>query len=185
MNRLFSLLMTNRGRISLKITTAAVKELREQSGAGIMDCRNALLETEGDIEKALQVIKQRSLLQVERKVKRSTTQGVVEAYIHTGGRIGAIVEVNCETDFVARTDEFKELAHDIAMQVAAQDPQFISRDEVPDGAGIEPQASCLLLQPFIKSLDKTIQDIVAETIARVGENIRISRFARFELGKEK
>jgi len=166
----------------LKIPTGKVKELRAQSRAGIMACRNALLEAKGDMEKALQILKQQSLFQAEKKVGRATTQGIIEAYIHTGGRIGAMVEVNCETDFVARTDEFKELAHHLAMQVAAQDPQFISTEEVPEGANIEPQAACLLRQPYIKSPDKTIQDIITETIAEVGENIRVTRFARFELG---
>ena len=166
----------------MKIPTARVKELRDQSGAGIMDCRNALLEAEGEMEKALQILKQRSLLQIQKKARRSTTQGIIEAYIHTGGRIGAIVEVNCETDFVARTDEFKELAHHLAMQVAAQEPRFISKEEVPEGADIEPEAACLLLQPYIKHPDRTVQDIIAETMAKVGENIKVSRFARFELG---
>ena len=147
-----------------------------------MDCRNALLETEGDTEKALQILKERSLFQVQKKVERSVTQGVIEAYIHTGGRIGAMVEVNCETDFVARTDEFKELAHHLAMQVAATYPQFVMKEEIPEGADIEPEAACLLLQPYIKEPDKTVQDIVNETIARVGENIKVSRFVRFELG---
>ena len=167
----------------LKIPTIKVKELREQSGAGIMDCRNALLETEGDIEKALQILKKRSLFQVQKKADRSTTQGLIEAYIHIGGSIGAMVEVNCETDFVARTNEFKELAHNLAMQVAAIPPQFISREEIPDGDDdIEPETVYLLLQPYIKDPDKTVQDIVNETIAKVGENIKVSRFARFELG---
>ena len=166
----------------MKIPTAKVKELREQSGAGIMDCRNALLEAEGDIEKALQILKQRSLFQAQKKAKRPTTQGIIEAYIHTGGCIGAMVEVNCETDFVARTDEFKELAHHLAMQVVATCPQFISREEIPEGADIEPETACLLLQPHIKDLDKTVQDIINETIAKVGENIKVSRFVRYELG---
>jgi len=148
-----------------------------------MACRNALIETKGNMEKAVQILKQRNLLQVESKAKRSTTQGIIEAYVHTGGRIGAMVEVNCETDFVARTDEFKALAYNLAMQVAAIPPQFISREEVPEGADIEPQTACLLLQPYIKDLDKTVQDIIAETIANVGENIKVSRFARFELGR--
>ena len=165
----------------MKIPTIMVKELRDQSGAGIMDCRNALLETNGDIEKALQTLKQQSLFQVQKKATRSTTQGLIEAYVHTGGRIGAMIEVNCESDFVARTDEFKELAHHLAMQVAAMPPQFISREEIPEGADIEPQTACLLLQPYIKDPDKTIQDIIAETIAKVGENIKVNRFARFEL----
>ena len=166
----------------VKITTSLVKELREQSGAGIMDCRNALLEAEGDIEKALQVLKQLNLLQVEKTAKRAAAEGLIEAYIHAGGRIGAMIEVNCETDFVARTDEFKELAHNLAMQVAALSPRFISKEEVPEGADIEPKEACLLLQPYIKNLDMTIQDVINETIAKVGENIKVNRFARFELG---
>ena len=166
-----------------KIPTNTVKELREQSGAGIMDCRNALLEVAGDMEKALQILKERSLVKVQKKAERSTTQGAIEAYIHTGSRIGAMVEVNCETDFAAHTDEFKELAHNLAMQVAAICPQFVSREEIPEGADIEePEKACLLLQPYIKDPDKTVQDIVNETIAKVGENIKVSRFARFELG---
>ena len=167
----------------MKIPTARVKELRDQSGAGIMDCRNALLEAKGDMGKALQILKQSNLFHAESKAKRAATQGVIETYVHTGGRIGAMVEVNCETDFVARTDEFKELAHHLAMQVAAMPPQFILREEVPEGVNIEPQTACLLLQPYIKDLDKTIQDIIAETIAKVGENIKVSRFVRFEVGR--
>ncbi|MFC2034720.1 elongation factor Ts [Chloroflexota bacterium] len=165
----------------MKITTANVKELREQSGAGIMECRNALLEVDGDLEKALQMLKQQNLLKAEEKRKRSAPEGLIEAYVHTGGRIGAIIEVNCETDFVARTDEFKELAHHLAMQVTAMPPQFISREEVPKEADIEVQSACLLLQPFIKNPDVTIQDIIDETIAKVGENIKVSRFTRFAL----
>jgi len=158
-----------------------VKELRAESGAGIMDCRNTLLGVEGDMAKAIQILKEKGLLKAQKKAERTTTQGLIEAYIHTGGRIGAMVEVNCETDFVARTDEFKELAHCLAMQVAAMSPQFISKEEVAEGADIEHQAACLLLQPFIKDPTKTIQDIIVETIAKVGENIKVSRFARFEL----
>jgi len=167
----------------LKIPTGMVKELRDQSGAGIMSCKKALLEAEGDMEKALQILKEKSLLLAEKKVERSTTQGIIEAYVHIGGRIGAMVEVNCETDFVARTDEFRELAHHLAMQVAALSPQFISTEEVPEGADIEPQVACLLLQPYIKDTDKTVRDIIIETIAKIGENIKINRFARFELGE--
>ncbi|MBA7607928.1 Elongation factor Ts [subsurface metagenome] len=166
----------------MKIPTTRVKELRDQSGAGVMDCRNALLEAEGDIEKALELLKQKGCLQVQKKAERAATQGVIEAYIHTAGQIGTMVEVNCETDFVAHTDEFKELAHHLAMQVAAMSPQFISTEEVPEGAEIEPQSACLLLQPFIKNPDQTIQDIINETIAKLGENIKVNRFARFEVG---
>jgi len=167
---------------SLNITTDIIKELRTQSGAGVMCCKNALLEAEGDMGKALLILKEQNILLAERKVERSTTQGIIEAYVHIGGRIGAMVEVNCETDFVARTDEFKELAHQLAMQVAASSPQFISKEEVPEEAEIEPRTACLLLQPYIKDPSKTIQDIVTETIGKVGENIKINRFARFELG---
>jgi len=159
-----------------------VRELRGESGAGIMECRNALFEVGGDMAKALQILKEKGLLKAEKKTERATTQGLIEAYIHTGGRIGAMVEVNCETDFVARTDEFKELAHNLAMQVAALSPQFIAEEEVPEGADIEPQAACLLLQPYIKDPGKTVRDVIVESIAKVGENIKVSRFARFELG---
>ena len=166
----------------MKIPTERVKELRDESGAGVMDCRNALLETQGDMEKARQILRERSLFQAEKKAKRTATEGTIEAYIHTGGRIGAMVEVNCETDFVARTDEFKELAHHLAMQVAAMPPQFVSREESPEGSNIDLQEACLLLQPYIKNPDMTVQDIINETIAKVGENIRVRRFVRFELG---
>ena len=166
----------------MKVPTVKVKELRDQSGAGIMDCRNALLEAQGDADKALQILRERDLLKAGKKAQRATSEGLVEAYVHTGGRIGAMVELNCETDFVARTEEFRELAHHLAMQVAATCPQFISREEIPEGADIEPEAACLLLQPYIKEPDKTVQDIIVETIAKVGENIKVNRFARFELG---
>ena len=166
----------------MEISTDMIKELRNQSGAGIMDCRSALLDTEGDMEKATRVLKEKGLAKAQKKAERATTQGLIEAYIHTAGRIGAMIEVNCETDFVARTDEFKELAHCLAMQVAALSPQFISEEEVPEGADMEPQEACLLLQPYIKDPARTVQDVIIETIAKVGENIRVSRFVRFELG---
>ena len=147
-----------------------------------MECRNVLLEVTGDMEKALQLLKERSLVKAEKKKNRVTSQGLIEAYIHAGGRIGAMVEVNCETDFVARTDEFKELAHNLAMQVAAMPPQFISQEEAPEGDDQDPQADCLLQQPYIKDPTISVQDLVNQAIARVGENIKVSRFSRFELG---
>ena len=147
-----------------------------------MDCRKALLEAEGNTERALQIIKQQGLLRAKKKAERATNQGVVEAYIHAGGRIGAMVEVNCETDFVARTEEFKELAHHLAMQVAAMSPQFISEEELPEDSDTDPQTSCLLLQADIKDPSRTVQDIITETIAKVGETIKVSKLARFELG---
>lgn len=166
----------------MKVPTTSVKELRDQSGAGVMECRNALVEADGDTTKALDILKQKGCLKAEKKATRAATQGIVEAYIHTGGQIGTIVEVNCETDFVARTDEFKELAHHLAMQITAMSPQFISPEEVPEGADIEPQSACLLLQPYIKDPARSIQDVINETIAKMGENIKVSRFARFEVG---
>jgi len=166
----------------VRISTDRVRELRDQCGAGIMDCRKALLEAEGNTERALQIIKQQGLLKAKKKAERATNQGVVEAYIHAGGRIGAMVEVNCETDFVARTEEFRELAHHLAMQVAAMSPQFISEKEVPEDSDTDPQTACLLLQADIKDPSRTVQDIITETIAKVGENIKVSKLARFELG---
>lgn len=175
------LMMHNKGE-RLEISAVMVKGLRDQSGAGIMLCRNALLEAKGDTEKALQILKQQGLLQAQKKAERATTEGVIGIYAHTGGCIGAMVELNCETDFVAHTDEFKELAHHLAMQIAAQDPKFISREEIPEGADIEPEVACLLLQPYIKNPDETVQDIITETIAKVDENIKVARFARFKIG---
>ena len=166
----------------MKISAEMVKELREQCGAGVMECRNALLVTEGNFEKAVIILKEKGLLKAEKKADRVTASGLVEAYIHAGGRIGAMVELNCETDFVARTDEFKDLAHNLAMQVAALSPQFILEEEVPEGAEIEPEAACLLLQPYIRDPALTVRDLVMEAIAKLGENIKISRFVRFELG---
>ena len=166
----------------MEISIEMIKELRDQCGAGIMECRNTLFEVAGNKEKALQILKEKGLRKAEKKAERITTQGLVEAYVHTGGRVGAMVEVNCETDFVARTSEFKELAHELAMQIAALSPQFISEEDIPEGTDVEPQAACLLLQPYIRDPGKTVRDIIVETIAKVGENIQVGRFARFELG---
>jgi elongation factor Ts len=168
---------------NLEITTEEIKKLREESGAGIMDCRNALKETNGDKAKALEILQKQGLVKAQKSAGRTAKQGLVASYIHSAGRIGALVEVNCETDFVARTAEFQEMAHNIAMQVAAMDPEFVSKDECPTGAAIDFQNACLLLQPYIKDPTKTVQDLVTELIAKTGENIKISRFARFELGK--
>ncbi len=168
----------------MKISLELIKDLREQSGAGIMQCRNALEKHEGNREKALEFLKEQGLLKAKAKAERTAAEGLVEAYIHTGGRVGAMVELNCETDFAARTDEFKELAHNLAMQVAAMNPQFVSEADIPKKADVDPQAACLLRQPYIKDQELTIQDIITDTIARVGENIKVSRFARFELGEQ-
>jgi elongation factor Ts len=166
----------------LEISIELIKDLRAQSGAGIMDCRSILLETEGDIDKALEILKEKGLLKAQKKAGRTTNQGLVEAYIHTAGRIGAMIEINCETDFVARTDEFKEMSHCLAMQVAALDPQYISEEDIPEGTDVVPEEVCLLNQQYIKDPTKTVKDVITETIAKVGENITIGRFIRYELG---
>ena len=166
----------------MKIPTTAIKELRERSGAGVMECHNAILEVAGDMEKALELLKQRGCIKAQKKAERAAGEGVIEAYIHTGGKIGAMVEVNCETDFVARTKEFKELAHQLAMQITAMSPQCVAEEELPKDTDVEPQLACLLLQPYIRDPQKTIQDLITETIAKTGENIKVSRFARFEVG---
>jgi elongation factor Ts len=167
----------------LNIPTERIKELREKSGAGIMECRNALLEAEGHVEKALQILKQQNLVKVEKKKERSAAQGLIECYVHTGGRIAAMVEVNCETDFVARTDQFKELAHNLAMQVAAMSPRYLSPQEIPAGTEVDPKLACLLPQPYIRDQNLTVQDLIDQTIAKTGENIKVSRFVRFEVGE--
>jgi elongation factor Ts len=166
----------------MKISIEAVKELRNRTNVGIADCNKALLEVGGDMEKAIEFLKQRGAAIAETKKDVAATEGVIEAYTHHTKHIGALVELNCETDFVARTAEFKELAHDLAMQIAATSPQFLTSEEMPPKAETDPQATCLLSQPFIKDPTKTVQDIIAETIAKVGENIKVRRFARFELG---
>jgi len=166
----------------MKIPVVVVKELRNRTNAGIADCNKALLEVGGDIEKAIECLKQRGAAIAESKKDVATTEGTIEAYIHHTKRIGALVELNCETDFVAHTDEFKELAHDLAMQIAATSPQFLTSEEMPPEAETDPQAACLLSQPFIKEPTKTVQEVIVETITKVGENIKVRRFARFELG---
>ncbi len=163
-------------------STETIKELREKTGAGVIDCKRALDEAGGNMEKACEILIQRGIALAQKKSSRAAEQGIIETYVHSGGKIGVMVEINCETDFVARTNEFKELAHDIALQVAAMSPQFVSPEEVPSDANCDPQTDCLLLQPFIKDPTKTIQDIITETVAKIGENIKVRRFTRFELG---
>jgi elongation factor Ts len=159
------------------ISASAVKELREKTGAGVMDCKRALQESGGNVEKAAEALRQKGLTKHAKVAGRAVTQGVIESYIHTGGRIGALVEVNCETDFVARTDEFRTLAREIAMQVASMDPKSVG---TIDGEDNDPNA--LLNQEYIRDSRKSIRDLVKETIGKVGENIQISRFMRFEVG---
>ena len=167
----------------MAVSAAQVKELRELTHAGVMECKNALEEAGGDFPKATKILKERGLARAEKRSQRETSQGLVECYMHAGGRIGSMVEVNCETDFVARTDEFKNLAHDLAMQVAATGPLAITQEDLPDDAEGEPAEACLMLQPFIKDASRTVDELVKEVIATTGENIRVTRFSRFELGQ--
>jgi len=167
----------------MEISAAQVKDLRDKSGAGVMECRNALVKCDGNVEKALAELKASAISKVEKRSQRTVTQGTVTAYIHIGGKIGAMVELNCETDFVARNESFKELAHNIAMQIAAQEPICISLDKMPKDCELKPEEACLLLQPYIKSPELTIQDLINDVIAKTGENIKVNRFARFELGE--
>ena len=160
-----------------------IKELRELTSAGIMDCKSALIEASGDIEQAKVILHEKGLASVAKKSSRATEEGVVASYIHAGGRIGSIVEVNCETDFVARTDDFKTLAHDLAMQVAAMSPQFVYLDDESDDGDEPDEDSCLVEQNFIKDQSVKVKDVVSEVAARVGENIRIKRFSRFSIGE--
>jgi len=166
----------------LVISATTVKELRERSGAGVIECKNALEQAGGNVEQALEILRQQGLAKADKRAGRVAGQGLVEAYLHTGGRIGALVEVNCETDFVGRTEDFKALAHDIAMQVAATSPRYLSAEEMPESEQLDPKEVCLLQQPFIKDPSKSIDDLVKEIAGRTGENVKISRFARFELG---
>ncbi len=175
------------------MSTALVKELRERTGAGIMECKRALEEAGGDLEKAAAILREQGAAKASKKAGRAALQGLIETYIH-GGRIGAMVEVNCETDFVARTDDFKHLTREIAMQVAATSPEWISDADVPAearAAGIAEfgdekrfaEAKILLAQPSIREPKRAVGDLVQDAIAKIGENIVVRRFARFELGE--
>ncbi len=166
----------------MAITTEMIKQLREDTGAGVMDAKRALDETGGDMAKAKELLREKGMAAAAKRSERETSQGVVEAYIHAGGRIGVLVEVNCETDFVANTPEFRQLAKDVAMQVAAMQPLVVDvESRTPDMEGSDEEV-VLLAQPFIKDGSRTINDLVADQIAKTRENIRISRFSRFELG---
>jgi|BioPla2DNA2_1021312.scaffolds.fasta_scaffold11245_2 elongation factor Ts len=196
----------------MKVSASLVKDLRERTGAGMLDCKNALVQTNGDIDKAVDLLREKGLASAAKKASRIASEGLVDAYIH-GGRIGVLVEVNSETDFVAKTDEFKEFVKDIAMQIAASNPKYVSREEVPEDVlahekevltlqaknegkpdhiaekmvegRIEKfyEQICLLDQPFIKDPDKKVKDLLNEKISKIGENLKIRRFVRFEVGE--
>ena len=166
----------------MEISAEAVKKLRDQTGAGVMECKRALLDAQGDFNKATEILRKSGLAKAEKKAQRVASQGVIESYIHAGGRVGAMLELNCETDFVARNEEFKLLAHDIAMQIAAMGPTYVSPDEVPAEQAKNKSELALLSQTFIKDPSRTIQDIINDRIAKFGEKIAVRRFVRYELG---
>lgn len=198
----------------MTITAAMVKDLREKTGVGIMECKEALTESNGDFEAAVSYLRKKGLASAVRKGGRATREGAVGSYIHAGGKIGVLVEVRCETDFVARTPQFQELVKDLAMQVAAASPLFVSREEVSEEVRekekeiYREQARnsgkpdkilntiaegklekyfaevCLLEQPFVKDPNISVKDLIARTVAQVGENIQIKRFARFQVGQD-
>jgi len=196
-----------------EITAAAVKNLREKTGAGMMDCKKALVESNGDVEKATELLRKKGIASASKKSSRAVNEGRVEAYIHPGSKIGVLVEINCETDFVAKTDDFSSFSRDVAMQIAASSPTFVKRDDV-DKETVERELNiyrdmakdqgkpeniiekiatgkldkfyseiCLMEQSFVKDPDKTIENLVTETIAKLGENISIRRFSRFKIGE--
>jgi elongation factor Ts len=197
----------------MAITAEQVKTLREKTGAGMMECKAALAETHGNMEEAVTVLRKRGLANAAKRAGRTTSQGQVGSYIHMGGKLGVLVEVNCESDFVARTEEFGQLVHDIAMHIAAADPRYVRREDVPadvldreksiyraqfEGSGKPPsviekivegklgtfyEQSVLLDQAFVKEPGVTIAQLIAQAVARTGENMAISRFARFKLGE--
>lgn len=167
----------------MDITTAMVKELRELSGAGVMEAKRALDEAAGDMKKAQEIIRERGIAAAAKRSERETSQGVVESYIHAGGRIGVLVEVSCETDFVANTADFRQLAREVAMQIAAMNPAVITpEDRTPDLEGTDAEI-VLTAQPFIRDSSRNIGDLVRDTVAKTGENVRIKRFVRYELGR--
>jgi elongation factor Ts len=169
---------------NVPVTADDVKRLRELSGAGVMDCKRALDESGGDVDKAVKILKEKGIASADKKAGRETSQGLVESYIHAGGRIGVLVEVNCETDFVARTPEFKQLVHDIAMQIAGIPTTLaVTEEDLPKNAEGSVEETVLMKQSFIKDSSKTIEQLVKAAIGQTGENIRVRRFTRFELGQ--
>lgn len=167
----------------MPVSPAAVKELRELTGAGMLDCKNALEEAGGDFDKAKDILRKKGVALAAKKAERATAEGLVQTYLHHDGRLGALVEINCETDFVARTEDFSKLVQDIALQVAATNPTYVAAEDVPKGTEGDAKQLCLLLQPFVRDESMTVADMVRETVRKTGENIRVRRFARFELGR--
>jgi elongation factor Ts len=167
----------------LETTVNKIKALREEMGAGVMDAKKALEETHGDIDRARDLLRERGVAAAAKKVDRSANEGLVEAYIHGGGRVGVLLEINCETDFVARTDDFRELAHNLSMQVAAMSPKYVDESDIPEDESGEPAELALMAQPYIRDASLSIKDLVLEAAGKLGENIKVKRFSRFALGE--
>ncbi len=166
----------------MPVSAAQVKELRDKTGAGIMDSKRALESSDGDIAKAEVLLNEKGLASAAKKAGRETSEGLVVSYIHTGGRVGSMIEMNCETDFVARTEDFEGLGRNLAMQVAAMSPRFVDRASVPDDVDDAKDEELLLEQEYIRDSSMKIGDLIKDSIGKLGENIRIRRFSRFELG---
>ena len=158
-----------------------IKSLREETSAGVMDCKKALEEAQGDLSAAISLLREKGIANVAKKTDRATNEGIIESYIHGNSKVGAMVELVCETDFVARMEEFKELAHNLAMQVAAMNPQYLDEEEIEEKSTNDNEL-LLMKQAFIKDSSKNISDLVTDLASKVGENIKVRRFSRFELG---
>ena len=166
----------------MKILTSTIKQLRDKTSAGILDCKEALEKTDGDLTKAEEFLKSKGIATAAKKASRETNEGLIESYIHNGGKVGSIVEISCETDFVARTKDFKLLAHDLAMQIAAMNPKVIEISKSNENNDLDSNEDVLLKQTFIKDPEISINDLIQQSIAKLGENIKVRRFTRFSLG---
>ncbi len=167
----------------MAVDVQLVRDLRDQTGAGIMDCKDALEKSGGDMEKAVQALRDKGVASAGKRVGKDTNEGIIETYLHTGGRVGAMVELGCETDFVARTEEFQKLAHEICMQIAAMGPVYVDADEIEEGDDRPPAQIALMLQPYIKNSSSSVGEMVKELAGKVGENIKVVRFTRLAVGE--
>jgi elongation factor Ts len=167
----------------LAVDVKLVRDLRDQTGAGVIDCKEALESSDGDMEKAILALREKGVASATKRVGKDTNEGIIETYLHTGGRVGAMVELGCETDFVARTEEFQKLAHDICMQIAAMGPVYVDESEIEEGDDRPPAQVALMLQPYIKNSSSSVGEMVRELAGKVGENIRVVRFSRLSVGE--
>ena len=200
--------------LTLEISTELIKELRTKTGAGVLDCKNVLVETKGDIEGAIKILREKGKVKAAKKATRSAKEGLIYSYIHPPGKLGVMIEINCETDFVARNEEFQSLCNDVAMHIAAAAPQYVSQDEIPEAVLVKEKEIytnqarnegkpekiidkivegrigkfykdvCCLEQPFVKDPDISVDDLIKQLVAKIGENIVLKRFARFIVGGE-